>query len=420
MTKAIAALEEAVEVLGEVNKEKGSMLGLKFDLRHVLALGRNILDKGDLQFMEHVLNGEVPKPDWKKLNRKATFKMKYKAQSGKIHKILEDMLQTFQDNLVDAEDKEKASKEAYDKLMASKQKELDTAKTALTDMTKEGGAREMNKQEAQQEVDDLKEQIAADEGYITDTETAYNEKLEEYKKRKELRAEERQAVSKAIAILRSDDARDTFKKSFDSQGYLLLQMRQSHGRRSAALWKARAHSAAAVVRAAGENAKDPRLSMLALRMLLRQKGHFDEVLEAIDKMVSKLEEEEKEDLANKEDCEDKRVEKTKEARSLSLEVDDAREEMDRQKQKIEEQKSQIELDKEAIKKSKEDLKNAEEQREDQKSVFEANKADDEKAVELIQNAMDVLKEFYGENALIQTALRKVQIRRQPPEVVAGE
>ena len=121
-----------------------------------------------MQFVEHVFNGEVPKPDWKKLNRKATFKMKYKAQSGKIHKSLEDTLQTFQDNLVDAEDKEKASKEAYDKLMACKKKELDTAKTALTDMTKEGGAREMNKQEAQQEVDDLKEQIAADEGYITD------------------------------------------------------------------------------------------------------------------------------------------------------------------------------------------------------------------------------------------------------------
>ena len=93
--------------------------------------------------MEHVLNGEVPKPDWRKLNGKATFKMKYKAQSGKIHKILEDMLQTFQDNLVEAEDKDKASKEAYDKLM-----ELDTAKTALTDMTKEDDARERNKQEA--------------------------------------------------------------------------------------------------------------------------------------------------------------------------------------------------------------------------------------------------------------------------------
>ena len=102
------------------------------------------------------------------------------------------------------------------------------------------------------------------------------------------------------------------------------------------MWKARAHSAAAVVRAAGENAKDPRLSMLAMRMLLRQKGLFDEALEAIDKMVSRLEEEEKEDLENKEDCEDKCVEKTKEARSLSLEVDDAREETDRQKQKIEE------------------------------------------------------------------------------------
>merc|ERR1719171_840630 len=144
MTKAIAALEEAVEVLGEVNKEKGSMLGLKFDLRHVLALGRNILDKGDLQFMEHILDGEVPKPDWKKLNRKATFKMKYSPRSKKINKILEDMLQTFKDNLVDAEDKEKAAKEAYDKLMAAKEKEKEAAEQALTDMAKEGAARQMS------------------------------------------------------------------------------------------------------------------------------------------------------------------------------------------------------------------------------------------------------------------------------------
>ena len=33
-------------------------------------------------------------PDWKKLNRKAVFKMKYKARSGKIQEILADILQT--------------------------------------------------------------------------------------------------------------------------------------------------------------------------------------------------------------------------------------------------------------------------------------------------------------------------------------
>merc|ERR1719171_465807 len=165
MTKAIAALEEAVEVLGEVNKEKGSMLGLKFDLRHVLALGRSILDKGDLQFMEHVLDNEVPNPDWKKLNRKATFKMKYSPRSTKIQKILADMLQTFKDNLSDAEDKEKAAKEAYDKLMAAKEKEKEAAEQALEDMTKEGSARALSMEEAQQEVDDLTAQIEADKGF---------------------------------------------------------------------------------------------------------------------------------------------------------------------------------------------------------------------------------------------------------------
>merc|ERR1719198_1970515 len=133
------------------------------------------------------------------------------------------MLQTFKDNLADATAKEKEAKAAYDKLMASKKDELDTAETALTDMTKESGMRGMKKDEAQQEVEDLKAQIEADEGYIKDTEESHKIKLEEWKERKKLRKLEIASINKAIAILNSDDARDTMKSSFESQGYLLLQ-----------------------------------------------------------------------------------------------------------------------------------------------------------------------------------------------------
>merc|ERR1719261_8128 len=129
-----------------------------------------------------------------------------------IQKILADMLQTFKDNLADATAKEKEAKAAYDKLMASKKDELGTAEEALTDGKKEGAARGMAKDEAQQEVDDLKAQIEAHEI-----------KLEEWKERKKLRKLEIASINKAIAILNSDDARDTMKKSFESQGYLLLQ-----------------------------------------------------------------------------------------------------------------------------------------------------------------------------------------------------
>merc|ERR1719456_374600 len=107
--------------------------------------------------------------------------------------------------------------------MASKKDELSTAEDALTDGKKEGAARGMAKDEAQQEVDDLKAQIEADEGYIKDTEEAHKIKLEEWKERKKLRKLEVASINKAISILHSDDARDTFKSSFKSQGYLFLQ-----------------------------------------------------------------------------------------------------------------------------------------------------------------------------------------------------
>merc|ERR1719183_2754204 len=110
-------------------------------LQRALQLGKRYLAKGDAAFLERLLSGDVPTVDWKKLNRKATFKMKYKARSSKIQKILADMLQTFKDNLADATAKEEEAQATYEKLMASKKSELETAEKALTDQTKESGAR---------------------------------------------------------------------------------------------------------------------------------------------------------------------------------------------------------------------------------------------------------------------------------------
>merc|ERR1719359_2402650 len=90
-------------------------------------------------------------------------------------------------------------------------------------MTAEGGARQMNEEEAQDEVDALKKQIEADKGFIEQTKKSLEEKKVEWKDRKALRAGELEAIAKAIEILHNDDARDLFKKSMASQGYLLFQ-----------------------------------------------------------------------------------------------------------------------------------------------------------------------------------------------------
>merc|ERR1719160_947085 len=102
-------------------------------LSQAIDFGKKFLTKGDALFLERVLSAEVPEVDWKKLNRKATFKMKYKARSGKIQDVLAKMLETFKTNLRDAEEKE-AALAAYEKLMASKKDQLEKAQQALKDM----------------------------------------------------------------------------------------------------------------------------------------------------------------------------------------------------------------------------------------------------------------------------------------------
>merc|ERR1719230_149396 len=119
---------------------------------------------------------------------------------------------------------------------------------------------------------------------------------------------------------------------------------------------------------------------------------------------------------NKEECEKTRMEKTKEARKMSLQIDDATEEIARQRSLIEELKAQIEEKEAEIKKLEEDLATATKQREDEKMAYEASSADDHAAAELIKQAMDTLKGFYEDNGLVLTQ----NGARQPPVVKAGE
>merc|ERR1711904_61460 len=122
------------EVQREVQTFKeGEHTGAQVALKNAITLGQRYLSKGDALFLERVLTGEVPKADWKKLNRKSTFKMKYKARSGKIQQILADMLQTFKTNLEDAEKKEKAAAQSHEDLMKSKDAELKGNQEALAE-----------------------------------------------------------------------------------------------------------------------------------------------------------------------------------------------------------------------------------------------------------------------------------------------
>merc|ERR1719352_20419 len=413
MEKAIATLEKAVDVLGKGTEgtETGTLLATKFDLRKVVEMGKSMLSEADAKFLEKVLDGETPDVDWKKLNRKATFKMKYKGRSFKIQEILADMLQTFEDNLAEAETKESDTEASYQKLKSAKEAEKDATEQAAQDMSKETAARNQALAESNEERDALTEQKTNDEKFIEQTEEAHSQKLGEWKERKRLRTEELASISKAIGILTSDDARDLFKKSFESQGYLFLQQSQE--------WcspKHRARKAVQLIKKVGSELKSTKMAALAARISMSSTGHFDSIIADLEEQARTLNKEEEADLVHKEQCEEDRQKNTKIAKEQSQKIDDNTAFIDRKNEFIADLNKKIADAKQEISDLETELQEARDQRALEKTAYEGNKAADESAVGLIEQTMAVLSKFYEDNglALAQTS------EAAPPAVSAGE
>jgi len=420
MEKAIDALTQAVEVLRTATEghAEGVLLathsGLHtgFEARasqaaalaRAVGLGEKVLTKGDASFLRRLLTGEVPVVDWKKMNRKATFKMDYKVRSFKIQDVLAKLLENFASDLKEANEKEAKAVALYDTLMESKNAEKSSAQDALAKMEKETSARGMSREESASELDALTTQIKNDETYIEQVQKALAEKKQEWKDRTVLRTGELAAISKAVEIMHNDDARDLFKKSFASQDKSAASFVQVAS-------SSRSSSAIKVLKAAARQSRDARLSAIAEAATV---GHFDEVIAAVDKMLDMLQKEEDEDLAKKEQCEADRAADTREAIATSRAMDELSDQITADRSKIAELTAEIEAKTQQVAETMQELKEATEMREKEHAEWMATDKDDKDAKTIVGNAKEVLAKFYSENGLML-----VQKSKQQPFVSAS-
>mmetsp|Transcript_115339 Transcript_115339/g.200134 ORF Transcript_115339/g.200134 Transcript_115339/m.200134 type:complete len:747 (-) Transcript_115339:13-2253(-) len=438
MKKAIAALESAINVLG--NATEGAKDGVLFALKarvnagtqlslaasaaegatlyHAIEIADKFLHKADALFLRRVLTGEVPDVDWKKLNRKATFKMKYKARSFNIQTTLKKLLSTFTANLNEATAKEATALEEYNTLKGAMDQQLANSKEALTKMEKENGAKTLSRAEASDEISALETQIENDNKYISETQQSMDTKTSEWKDRSKIRADEIEAINKAISILFNDDKRDLFKKSFASQGYAFLQLRLSAAERAHAVLVSKAMQ---LIAQAGHAARDERLVSFAQNETLVVDSspvngtHFDLVLQAIDDMLSHLKDQEVEDLAKKEMCEKDRMADARDAIKASRDMDDLTDEMTRLASEIKEIEQEIATLKEKIAKATAEYNEAKSIRTEENTAYLAAKKDDEEAKDTVVKAKEVLTVFYDS---IQTFLLQRKKRQAPGEAPA--
>merc|ERR1719465_382787 len=361
-------------------------------LKKVMRVGQGFLAKNDLSELHKIL--DVPTADWKKLNREATFKKKYEARSGGIQDILKDMLSTFEDNLEEATAAEEKAAADFDALMGAKKEQLSTAKQALLDKSGEKGARGEALATSKEEKEDLEGQNSRDEGYLADTKRTCEERATDWDERKKLRAEEIAAIQEAIGILHSDDARDTFKKSFDSQGLFFTQMNQLRHRHP---HKGQAKSALSLMMSLASSTKDVRLAAVVAALAEKQPKEesppltdeeladpFKEVIAMIDELIAELETEEGDDLKTKEQCEKERMENTQEAKRVAKEIDTNVETIDRLSTQIEAAEKMIKQIEAEIQDLDVELRDAGDNRAKENKEYMAAEADDMAAVELVE------------------------------------
>merc|ERR1719327_1151305 len=286
--------------------------------------------------------------------------------------------------------------------MESKNSQLSAAQDALSGGEGEGAVRALSMEESQGEVDSLTTQVENDEKYISQAEASYADKVAEWKERKRLRTEEIASISKAIEILASDDAKDTMSSSFKSQGNFFLQNDDQSERCSP---RRRGHRAIQKLTQNAQKHNDARLAALAVSVSVdmssstKVKGHFDAIVKSIDNMISDLHAEYDEDLKTKEDCEADRMSNTKTAKKSAQAMDDETALINRKKAFIADCQAEIKSIDATVKETKLQRDEATIARKIGKLEYDAAKAEDEKAINLMGAAVDVLNKFYSDNQL---------------------
>jgi chromosome segregation ATPase len=239
---------------------------------------------------------------------------------------------------------------------------------------------------------------------MADMKEIYDQKLGEFKDRKNARAEEQAGLSEAISILYNDDTRDLMKQSFESQGYLFLQNNSMNRKRTAAF------------KVLGKYVKSKAQLAKITRSLARAGNSIETVITAIEKMLVKLESEGGNDLKKKEQCQADILDNLKEAKRLAVAIDDDLHSITRNDALIEELDGKIKADNETTDKLNEDLKEAKERIEDEEQQMLAAKKDDMAAADAITRAIAALGRFYQKKNAAGFLQRSAQ---EPSDSQAG-
>lgn len=221
----------------------------------------------------------------------------------------------------------------------------------------------------------------------------------EWEERQKTRHTEMEAVSKALAVLSSDDAHDLFTRTFNPAA--LLQ-KAAFSKNS----NIRKQRASDVLNRVARQLHSPRLAGLAVKVRL---DAFERVKKAIDDMVAQLMKDKADEIKHKDFCVDEFNSNQLQTERKEREKQDFIAKIEDEELTISTLSKEIDALKAEIAEMQVELKRAGEDREKQNKEFQTVVADQRETQKLLQTALGVLKEVYASKS---TSL--IQATRQEP------
>merc|ERR1719491_144807 len=405
LLEAISALKAAITVLSKhhgdslIQLPRSHMLGLAATLQFQMSKHASLL-QGVLTPKERRAVASFAQSPEDYFDAAPTFKQSYAPQSGAIFGILRQMKETFESNLSASQREEMANQKAYEDLKAAKEDEIAAGQAQVDTKTQELADADEKNAQAKQDIVDTKASLSADEEFLMMLKEKCSMTDGEWEERQKTRQLEMEAVSKALAVLSSDDAHDLFTKTFNP-AFVQKESSSKSDRRG---------QASKLLKAVAEKIGNPRLATLAEAVQL---DAFTRVKKAIDDMVVQLLKEKEDEIKHKDFCTDEfntnelqTEKKTRSKQDVAAKISDLEMTIKQLTEAITGLRSEVsELQVQ--------LKRAGEDREKQNKEFQMTVADQRATQKLLVQAMNVLKSFYAKKAKA-AALLQTQAPAGPP------
>jgi hypothetical protein len=333
----------------------------------------------------------------------------YESQSGGVVELLKGLKQKFRDELAAVQKAEANQAHNYQLMKMNLDDEIANTEDAIATKTSEQAAQNGIASDAKRQLVDARAALKAAEKYLADLHTTFTLKSQNYEGNQKVRAEEIEALSKAIEIISGGAVSGSAKKHLPT---LVQESAKKAVRAVSFLQKAKVNNGnviqrvSAFLQAKNKNLLDNKsnnLSLAAFRILAASHekaaagmtSPFDKVVGMIKDMISKLESEAAEEAEHKAFC-DKELKENKLLRNKKTdEVNGLQARAEELSAMIANLGSEIAALEEAEAGLVKAMNEATEQRSTEKAKNTATIADAKAAQDALKQALGVLEEFYG-------------------------